>query len=91
VPEVRPLALAGCGASCYHHEMKPVIRTFDSFADADAYTEEEQLSLTPEERIELCYLISMAGFELHHGELPQARLRDCRSFKVVGLKDQDKY
>lgn len=67
--------------------MKPTIKVFESFEDADAYAEEEQLRLTPEERIELCFQLSIAGWELHHGSLPQESIRANPNIIVKSLHE----
>ncbi|MEZ4754952.1 MAG: hypothetical protein R3A13_11720 [Bdellovibrionota bacterium] len=66
---------------------KPKIHIFDSFEEADDFTKKERLKLSPSERIELCYELSLASWELHKGKLPEASLRDPSEIKFRDLKE----
>ena len=83
--------VSGEASLCYTLTVEKTWREFDSFEEADAFTEHEQLQLSPEERIELCIKISMAGWQLHHGALPEKSMREHPIIRIADVKDQDNY
>jgi hypothetical protein len=62
--------------------MKPVIRTFNSHEEAEAFLLAERKALSPQERIELCFQVSMQVWQLHHPDTPTSSLRENPRIEV---------
>jgi len=62
--------------------MKPIVRTFNSHEEADAFVLAERLAMTPAERLKLCFQISMQGWRLHNPNKPMGSLRDNIKIEV---------
>jgi hypothetical protein len=62
--------------------MKRIIRTFDSHEEADAFVLAERLAMTPAERLNLCFRISMQGWRLHNPKKPMGSLRENVKIEV---------
>ena len=66
--------------------MKPFIRTFDSHEEADEFSRQQHMAMTPAERVELCCRISFEGWKLHNPGITPISIRESRHIEVRDLK-----
>ena len=83
--EASQIPLAIVSSATDNTRMKPIIRTFDSHAEADEFSRQQDMAMTPVERLELCYRISIEGWKLHNpGKTPQS-IRESGHVEVRDL------
>ena len=60
---------------------------FDTFKDADEHDKALEKLRTPAERILDCYALSIQGWKLHKGKLPEPNLRNNPKIDTRELKE----